>query len=53
MLGKPVEEYVTWIMSPRAWGGAIELKILAEDLCIEIANLDIETLHCYLFNGML
>ncbi|CAL5341734.1 unnamed protein product [Camellia sinensis] len=48
-LGKPNEEYCTWILDPEKWGGAIELAILADYYGREIAAYDIQTLRCDLY----
>ncbi|THG23835.1 hypothetical protein TEA_008657 [Camellia sinensis var. sinensis] len=48
-LGKPNEEYCTWILDPEKWGGAIELAILAAYYGREIAAYDIQTLRCDLY----
>ncbi|KAI0374873.1 OTU-domain-containing protein [Pilatotrama ljubarskyi] len=43
ILGRPREEYIQTILRPTAWGGAIELSILAEHYGTEIASVDVET----------
>ncbi|KAL7283377.1 hypothetical protein ACG7TL_002807 [Trametes sanguinea] len=43
ILGRPREEYIKTILKPTAWGGAIELSILAEHYGTEIASVDVET----------
>ncbi|KAI0664811.1 OTU-domain-containing protein [Cubamyces menziesii] len=43
ILGRPREEYIRTILKPQAWGGAIELSILAEHYGTEIASVDVET----------
>ncbi|KAF1890390.1 hypothetical protein Lal_00013644 [Lupinus albus] len=48
-LGKPNEEYCSWILDPEKWGGAIELSILAEYYGREIAAYDIQTTRCDLY----
>lgn len=40
---RPREEYIQTILKPNAWGGAIELAILAEHYSTEIASVDVET----------
>lgn len=40
ILGKPVDEYCTWIQDDKSWGGAIELAILSNYYGIEIAVVD-------------
>jgi hypothetical protein len=39
----PPTRYVTKILSPSTWGGAIELGILASYFSTEIASIDVET----------
>jgi len=41
ILGKPNEDYCTWIQKPETWGGAIEVSILSNFYGIEIAVVDI------------
>ncbi|XP_023735668.1 OVARIAN TUMOR DOMAIN-containing deubiquitinating enzyme 2 [Lactuca sativa] len=48
-LGKPNEEYCSWILNPEKWGGAIELSILADFYGREIAAYDIQTSRCDLY----
>ncbi|KAI0780957.1 OTU-domain-containing protein [Trametes elegans] len=43
ILGRPREEYIRTILKPNAWGGAIELSILAAHYNTEIASVDVET----------
>ncbi|KAL1947878.1 hypothetical protein VTO73DRAFT_13602 [Trametes versicolor] len=43
ILGRPREEYIETIQKPNAWGGAIELSILAAHYSTEIASVDVET----------
>ncbi|KAH1028296.1 hypothetical protein HUJ05_001666 [Dendroctonus ponderosae] len=40
ILGKPIEEYCTWIQHETSWGGAIEIAILSNFYGIEIAVVD-------------
>ena len=40
---RPREEYIQTILKPSAWGGAIELSILAQHYSTEIASIDVET----------
>jgi len=42
VLGRPVEKYIEWIQTKNAWGGAIELGILAKHFQIRINCIDIE-----------
>lgn len=39
----PPAQYITAILKPLTWGGAIELGILAEHYRTEIASIDVET----------
>lgn len=50
ILGKPREEYIRWIQTSNAWGGAIELDILARHFDITIVSLDVATLRKDFFN---
>ncbi|THH17533.1 hypothetical protein EW146_g3295 [Bondarzewia mesenterica] len=43
ILGRPRNDYITTILSPNSWGGAIELTILATYYATEIASIDVET----------
>lgn len=43
ILGRPREEYISTILKPSSWGGAIELAILAKHYSTEIASVDVET----------
>mmetsp|Transcript_12582 Transcript_12582/g.12210 ORF Transcript_12582/g.12210 Transcript_12582/m.12210 type:complete len:338 (+) Transcript_12582:92-1105(+) len=49
ILGQPVEDYAKWILNPDKWGGEIEMSILAKHLHIEIAAIDVETGHLYIY----
>ncbi|KAI8557596.1 hypothetical protein RHMOL_Rhmol04G0022000 [Rhododendron molle] len=51
-LGKPNEEYCTWILNPEKWGGAIELAILSDYYGREIGAYDIQTSRCDLYGQM-
>lgn len=42
VLGRPVDKYIEWIQTKNAWGGAIELGILAKHFQIRINCIDIE-----------
>jgi ubiquitin thioesterase OTU1 len=48
-LGSKKEVYAEHMLKPDVWGGGIELSILAEYYNVEIAALDVETCHQYLF----
>lgn len=50
ILGKERSSYISWILQDQSWGGAIELKILAEHLDITIYSLDISNLRIDEFN---
>ena len=39
----PPSQYIAKILNPSAWGGAIELGILALHFQTEIASIDVET----------
>ncbi|KAI0035532.1 hypothetical protein K488DRAFT_43091 [Vararia minispora EC-137] len=43
ILGRPPSEYISTILSPNSWGGAIELAILATHYATEINSIDVET----------
>jgi len=43
VLGRPRDEYISTISKPSAWGGAIELAILAKHYNTEISSVDVET----------
>ncbi|THG98631.1 hypothetical protein EW026_g3593 [Hermanssonia centrifuga] len=43
ILGRPRDEYISTILKPTSWGGAIELSILAKHYSTEIASVDVET----------
>ncbi|KAJ7271983.1 hypothetical protein B0H12DRAFT_1177589 [Mycena haematopus] len=43
ILGMPPAKYISKILSPSTWGGAIELGILASHYNTEIASVDVET----------
>ncbi|XP_018322484.1 ubiquitin thioesterase OTU1 [Agrilus planipennis] len=40
ILGKPNDEYATWILNEKSWGGAIELSVLANYYGVEVAVVD-------------
>lgn len=42
-LGRPRDEYVSWISRPNSWGGAIELAILSKALGSVIKAVDVQT----------
>ncbi|KAN0064877.1 ubiquitin-specific protease otu1 [Thecaphora frezii] len=41
VLGQPRESYISKILSPHTWGGAIELSILSNHFSVEIASIDV------------
>ncbi|RIA97069.1 hypothetical protein C1645_814589 [Glomus cerebriforme] len=41
ILGKPREEYCSWIAQKNSWGGAIELSIFAAHYKVEICSVDV------------
>jgi ubiquitin thioesterase OTU1 len=43
ILGRPPAAYISTILSPNSWGGAIELAILASHYDTEVASVDVET----------
>lgn len=43
MTRRPRDEYISYILKPTSWGGAIELSILAKHYSTEIASVDVET----------
>ncbi len=44
-LGRSNDEYRAWILSDNAWGGAIELGILAQHYALEIGAFDLKTMR--------
>lgn len=51
VLEKPPADYARWIMTPDAWGGAIELAILADHFGIEICSIDVQSLRVDKYNS--
>lgn len=45
VLEKTPEAYCRWVQREDAWGGAIELGILAEEWDLEICSIDVQTLR--------
>ncbi|KAI6118850.1 hypothetical protein EV401DRAFT_2072001 [Pisolithus croceorrhizus] len=43
ILGMPRDKYISTILSPSTWGGAIELGVLADHFGTEITSIDVET----------
>lgn len=50
VLEKSPDDYCRWIQTLEAWGGAIELGILAKHFEIEICSIDVESLRIDKFN---
>jgi len=48
-LGKPRDEYVSWITRTNSWGGQVELFILSKHYGVEIAAYDIQTERCDIY----
>jgi len=45
-LGQSLENYISTIMKPTSWGGAIELSIFSDHYKTEISSFDVETGRC-------
>ncbi|GAA5993554.1 hypothetical protein JCM5350_002802 [Sporobolomyces pararoseus] len=43
LLGRPPKDYIETILSPKSWGGAIELSILSAHYQSEIWSIDVQT----------
>lgn len=43
VLGQPRDSYISKILSPTTWGGAIELSILSHHFGVEIDSIDVAT----------
>lgn len=50
VLEKSPDDYCRWIQTLEAWGGAIELGILAKHFEIEICSIDVESLRIDRYN---
>lgn len=50
ILGKKRQEYISWILRENSWGGAIELKILANHFGVTICSLDVSSSRVDYFN---
>ncbi|RFU30975.1 hypothetical protein B7463_g5353, partial [Scytalidium lignicola] len=50
VLEKEPDDYCRWIQTDQAWGGAIELGILASHFDIEICSIDVQSLRVDKFN---
>ncbi|ORY30552.1 OTU-domain-containing protein [Naematelia encephala] len=46
ILGQPREQYITKILKPDTWGGAIELSIFSKHYQTEISSFDVATGRC-------
>lgn len=42
VLEQPPDDYCRWIQTPDAWGGAVEMGILAQHFDIEICSIDVK-----------
>lgn len=42
-ISRPRDEYISTILKPATWGGAIELSVLAAHYNTEISSIDVET----------
>ncbi|KUJ14720.1 zinc finger protein [Mollisia scopiformis] len=51
VLEQKPDDYCRWIQTPDAWGGFIELGILAKHFDIEICSIDVQTLRVDKFNS--
>lgn len=51
MLGRSTDEYAAWILSDTAWGGAIELSILASHFRQQLAAYDVHTMRLDRYAG--
>ena len=49
VLDRPNAAYCDWIRRPEAWGGAIELRVLAAHYGVELCAVDVETGKDYRF----
>lgn len=50
VLEQEPDEYCKWIQTPDAWGGAIEMGILANYFGVEICSIDVQSLRVDKFN---
>jgi ubiquitin thioesterase OTU1 len=50
-LGRPIDEYLDWIVKPTSWGGAIELDLLSKYLGVTIDSIDVESGRVDSFNS--
>jgi len=50
VLEQKPDDYCRWIQTDDAWGGAIEMGILAQHFEIEICSIDVQSLRCDKFN---
>ncbi|KAF1984161.1 ubiquitin thioesterase OTU1 [Aulographum hederae CBS 113979] len=44
------DEYCKWIQTPDAWGGGIEIAILAQQFDVEVASINVQDLRVDRFN---
>ncbi|RDW73894.1 hypothetical protein BP5796_07336 [Coleophoma crateriformis] len=50
VLEKEPDDYCRWIQTEAAWGGAIEIELLANHYDVEICTVDVESLSVLRFN---
>ncbi len=51
VLGRAPEAYCQYILSPKTWGGAVELTVLSEALAVGIVAVDVQTGKPYTFGA--
>lgn len=49
-LGRPHADYAAWMLSDHAWGGPIELSILARHFRVQFAAFDVRTMRLDLYD---
>lgn len=50
VLEQPPDDYCRWIQTQDAWGGALEMGILAKHFEVEICSIDVKSLRVDRFN---
>ncbi|CAD6455987.1 7ad49751-1e8e-440e-bcbc-b0e4d67499f2 [Sclerotinia trifoliorum] len=50
VLEQEPDDYCRWIQTPDAWGGAIEMGILAEQFGMEVVCIDVQSLSIHKFH---
>ncbi|KAJ8063773.1 hypothetical protein OCU04_007634 [Sclerotinia nivalis] len=50
VLEQEPDDYCRWIQTPDAWGGAIEMGILAEQFDMEVVCIDVQSLSIHKFH---